>query len=111
MGGILTTVYIRIGAFLAIISPTTLCVCHSGFLIVSEYFPDDWCIKKILKIFNQQYSLVGMSLGLFMQLLPITHLRLNSSTTLLDLNSNHNHLALLMPSCITWQGKLVRASS
>ena len=45
----MTTVYnyIRIGAFLPINpSPTTLCVCHSGFLIVSEYFPDDWCIKQ-----------------------------------------------------------------
>ena len=66
---------------------------------------------KNIENINQQYSLVGMSLGLFMQLLPITHLRLNSSTTLLDLNSNHNHLALLMPSYITWEGKLVRASS
>ena len=38
------TVYIRIGAFLPFSpSPTTLFVCHSGFLIVSEYFPDDWC--------------------------------------------------------------------
>ena len=47
MGGSLTTVYIRIGAFLPFNpSPTTLCVCHSGFLIVSEYFPDDWCIKE-----------------------------------------------------------------
>ena len=46
MGGTLTTVYIRIGAFLPFNpSPTTLCVCHSGFLIVSEYFPDDWCIN------------------------------------------------------------------
>ena len=47
-GGNLTTVYnyIRIGASLPINpSPTTLCVCHSGFLIVSEYFPDDWCIN------------------------------------------------------------------
>ena len=45
-GGTLTTVKIRIGAFLPINpSPTTLCVCHSGFLIVSEYFPDDWCIN------------------------------------------------------------------
>ena len=48
MGGTLTTVYIRIGAFLPINpSPTTLCVCHSGFLIVSEYFPDDWCINDV----------------------------------------------------------------
>ena len=48
-GGNLTTVYnyIRIGAFLPINpSATTLCVCHSGFLIVSEYFPDDWCINQ-----------------------------------------------------------------
>ena len=51
MGGTLTTVYIRIGAFLPINpSPTILCVCHSGFLIVSEYFPDDWCINKIFNV-------------------------------------------------------------
>ena len=48
-GGNLTTVYnyISIGAFLPINpSATTLCVCHSGFLIVFEYFPDDWCINQ-----------------------------------------------------------------
>ena len=51
---IMTTVYnyITIGAFLPINpSPTTVCVCHSGFLIVSEYFPDDWCINYFLMVF------------------------------------------------------------
>ena len=63
MGGTLTTVYIRIGAFLPINpSPTILCVCHSGFLIVSEYFPDDWCINRpykesIYKEMNNDYDL------------------------------------------------------
>ena len=45
-----TTVYIRIGALLPINpSPTTLCIGHSGFVIVSEYFSDDWCINANFK--------------------------------------------------------------
>ena len=63
---IMTTVYnhIRTGAFFPINpSPTTLCVCHSGFLIVSEYFPDDWCINCNINCKTPSY-IQGVSINL-----------------------------------------------
>ena len=49
VGGTLTTVYTQIQALLPINpSPTTLCMSHTGFVIVSEYFPYEWCITNIL---------------------------------------------------------------